>query len=135
MKRSFAIALLSGVLIMNMGMFCHSLCAGGGHDKDRMHHSEAAKMQTSHVMPHGKSCPMSHQMTDHKASGRSHGAKDTSPQTSLKCGCTTGDEASSAYEAALLKPIIADLGPHLTMVSAVISQYSLFSSRDSVPSV
>jgi len=99
MKRSFAIALLSGVLIMNMGMFCHSLCAGGGHEKTRMHHSAAHKMKAAHVMPQGESCPLSHQMTHHKGQGRSHVAKQTLAETFIKCGCTTEDEASSAYEA------------------------------------
>lgn len=133
MKQSFAIALLTGVLIMNLGMFCHSLCAGGGYEKIRMHHSADHKMKAAHVMPQGESCPLSHQMTHHKGQGHSHGANQTLPQTSIKCGCTAEDEASSAYEATLLKPIIADLTPHLKTVSTVAYQHTLFSSRGPVP--
>ena len=134
MKGSFAIALLSGVLIMNMGMFCHSLCAGGGHEKTRMHHSAAHKMKAAHVMPQGESCPLSHQMTHHKGQGRSHVAKQTLAETFIKCGCTTEDEASSAYEVTLLKPI-EDLTPYLKTVSTIPPRHTLFSSREPIPSV
>ncbi|MBI5407716.1 MAG: hypothetical protein HZA18_08515 [Nitrospirae bacterium] len=134
MKQSFAIALLSGVLIMNMGMFCHSLCAGGGHEKTRMQHSAAHKMKMAQVMPQGESCPLSHQMTHHKGQGHSHGAKQTLPETSLKYGCSAEDEASSAYEVTLLKPI-EDLMPHFKTVSTVTPQHTLFSSREPIPSV
>jgi hypothetical protein len=144
MKRSFAIALLLGVLIMNMGMFCHSLCIGGHHEeahgrqypgdergRSMVHHKMAQAMtqEEPQKMPQGESCPMGQDMRQ----GKSDRARHTLPETLIKCGCATEDEASSAYEVTLLKPIIADLTPHLMTVSTVTYQQTLFSSRDPVP--
>ena len=140
MKGSFAIALLSGVLLMNMGMFCHSLCIGGHHEKagGHQHLGDANVHSMTHrtmpqamtqEMPQGESCPMNQDMRP----GKSTSARHTLPETLIKCGCTAEDEASSAYEATLLKPIIADLTPHLKTVSAVTYQQTLFSSRGPIP--
>ena len=148
MKRSFAIALLSGVLIMNMGMFCHSLCIGGHHEKAQgdqhltdahvhqmAHHKMIQEMphkmsqKMPHEMPHGEGCPMGQDMR-HK---NSNSARHALPETLIRCGCTPEDNASSVYEATLLKPIIADLTPHLKTVSTVTYQHTLFSSRGPIP--
>ena len=149
MKRFLAIALLSGVLIMNMGMFCHSLCIGGHHEKagghqhpgdahgHRITHHQMAKQTAAHQMtqktqqgmPHGENCPMGQDMRQ----GKQNSAGHSMPETLIKCGCTSEDNASSAYEATLLKPIIADLTPHFTTVSTVAYQHTLFSSRGPIP--
>ena len=140
MKRFLATVLLSGVLVMNMGMFCHSLCIGGHHEKGQGHqyladahvHPMAQHKMTHKMpqkMPQGESCPMNQDMRP----GKSNSARHTLPETLIKCGCTAEDEASSAYEATLLKPIIADLTPHLKTVSAVTYQQTLFSSRGPIP--
>jgi len=144
MKRFLATVLLSGVLIMNMGMFCHSLCIGGHHEEAGGHQHPAdahvhriAHHQMAHQMiqkmpqgmPHEESCPMGQDMRQ----GKPNSARHPMPETFIKCGCATEDEASSAYEATLLKPIIADLTPHLKTVSAVTYQQTLFSSRGPIP--
>jgi len=164
MKRFLATVLLSGVLIMNTGMFCHSLCIGGHHEKAGghqhsadsqahrlMHHQMApqtaqpiihpmahpmthqmtrqAAQKTPQGMPHGEHCPMGQDMRQGKPDGAGH----SMPETLIKCGCAPEDEASSAYEAALMKPIIADLTPHFKTVSTVTYQHTLFSSRGPSP--
>ncbi len=150
MKCFLAIALLSGVLIMNMGMFCHSLCIGGDHEKagghqhpgdahgHRITHHQTAKQTAAHQMtqktpqggvPHGENCPMGQDMRQ----GRPNSARHPMPETFIKCGCTSEDDASSAYEATLLKPINADLTPHLKTVTTVTYQHTLFSSRGPIP--
>ena len=148
MKRFLATVLLSGVLVMNMGMFCHSLCIGGHQEKAQgdqhltdahvhqmAHHKMIQEMphkmsqKMPHEMPHGEGCPMGQDMR-HK---NSNSARHALPETLIKCGCTPEDDASSAYEATLLKPIIADLTPHLKIVSTVTYQQTLFSSREPIP--
>lgn len=140
MKRFLATVLLSGVLIMNMGMFCHSLCIGGHNEKAHGHqhpanahvHPVAHHKMTQEMpqeTPHGEGCPMGQDMRH----GKSHGVRHTLPETFIKCGCAPEDEASSAYEATLLRPIIVDLTPHLKTVTTVTYQHTLFSSRGPIP--
>lgn len=151
MKRFLATVLLSGVLIMNMGMFCHSLCIGGHHEiggghhhpadasvhslmhHQMAHHTAAQPRQmtqkTEQAMPHGENCPMGQDMRQ----GKSNSAGHRMPETLIKCGCTPEENVSSAYEATLLKPVIADLTPHFTTVSTVTYQNTLFSSRGPIP--
>ena len=80
-------------------------------------------------MPHGEHCPMGQDMRQGKPNSAGHPI----PETLIKCGCTPEDNPSSAYEATLLKPIIADLTPHLKTVSTVTYQQTLFSSRGPIP--
>lgn len=149
MKRFLAAVLLSGALIMNMGMFCHSLCIGGDHGKavghqhpgdahgHRLTYHQTAHQTGAHQMtqktpqggPHGENCPMDESMRQGKPDSAGHSL----PGTLIKCGCTSEDNASSAYEATLLKPIIADLTPHFQTVSTVAYQHTLFSSRGPIP--
>ena len=88
-----------------------------------------AAQKTPQGMPHGEHCPMGQDMRQGKPDGAGH----SMPETLIKCGCAPEDEASSAYEAALMKPIIADLTPHFKTVSTVTYQHTLFSSRGPSP--
>ena len=129
---------------MNMGMFCHSLCIGGHHEeahgrqhsgdahgRSMAHHKMAQAMtqEAPQKMPQGESCPMGQDMRQGKPNSAGHPI----PETLIKCGCTSEDDAYSAYEATFLKPIIADLTPHLKAVSTVAYQHTLFSSRGPIP--
>src|SRR3989304_3788612 len=127
MRQSLSISLLLGVLIMNMGMFCHSLCIGGHHEKagghqhsasahghrithhqmvHQMSHQTAAHQMTEKApqgMPHGENCPMGQGMRQ----GKPDSAGIAMPETLRKCVWPPEGDPFPAIQATLLKPIIA----------------------------
>lgn len=121
MKRFFAIVLLTGVFAMNMDMLCRSLCmVGHGNMNHASHHN-----MTKHEMPQGEMCPITHK-AHHNA------PHHATPQTSIKCDCSTDQEASIGYELTIAEPVL-DLKPHLNIVSKVNSQEIIFLSREPIP--
>lgn len=134
MKKFLATVLLSGVVIMNTGMFCQSLCLGERGEKNHGHASHAAHVShktAKHEMPQseGEHCPLPHEM----AHDTSHGAQHTMPEVFIKCHCHAEDEASSVYYEVTLFKTIKDLLPGLQVVSIVIHRHLNISSIEPIP--
>lgn len=126
MKNFIVLILLAGVLTMNTSMFCQSLCmADGGHKaKSHGHASDHGKHeQQGHQMPEGAMCPADH---------ADHCTHHNTSETSLKCNCSAGDDSSSAYETALIKPI-ADFVHYIHIVPLMDTTLQSYSSMEPVP--
>ena len=125
MKSLVAIILLSGVLAMNMGMFCQSLCLTDHHKgmSSQDHIAHQHHKMSEQKMPNGEMCPVTH---------AGHGAHHTMPQTVIKCGCSSDEGTSSVSETALIKSS-GDLVPYFQVISKVILFNPVFSSREPIP--
>ncbi|MBI3753732.1 MAG: hypothetical protein HY266_06800 [Deltaproteobacteria bacterium] len=118
MRRSCAIVLLVSIFAMNAHMICKSLCMAG---YGNMNHASHTTM-TEHAMPQTPKdiCPITH--NPHHAM----------PQTSIKCGCSTDDEASVGYELTLAEYVF-DLRPYPYIISKIHPHEIIFFSSESIP--
>src|SRR3990172_7139127 len=109
-KKALPIILLIGVLVMNTGILCESLCLAGSHAS---HHKMSHTINES---SEAHECPKSatHHHHDHVKSG-----------TSIKCACAP-DNAASFSDLHLLSGAALDLTPQPYFTSSVIPDKSSF---------
>src|SRR3990172_11841157 len=94
-KKALPIILLIGVLVMNTGILCESLCLADSHiTRHKMSHAKNESSET-------QACPKSatHNLHDHAKSG-----------ASIKCACAP-DNAASLSDQHLLSGAALDLTP------------------------
>ncbi len=105
-RKFFTITLLIGVLVMNTGILCQSLCLSG--------HDDMVKRETK-----GDVCPITH--TSHNAS----------PEALIKCDCSSHFEASLDSEITLTST--ADLTTYLQAISEVQSYNVIVINTEPIP--
>jgi hypothetical protein len=109
-KNFFAIILLIGVLVMNTGKVCQSLCLSG--------HGDMAKHEAK-----GDVCPIAH--SNH------HQSNHTFPDALIKCDCSTHFEASLDNEITLTSAV--DLTPYSYNISEVQSYKTALINTEPIP--
>jgi len=117
MRKSFAIALLFCVLVINIDIICQSLCLSGDNNTADMRASHKA---AKHDMPKSAMCP-----TIHSAGHSSHHI----PKTFIKC-CP--DTVSLKYEFAMTRPV-KDLMPYIYIISKAYPQEKIFLNNEPAP--
>ncbi len=105
-RKIFTITLLVGVLVMNTGILCQSLCLTG--------HDDMVKRETK-----GDVCPITH--TSHNAS----------PEALIKCDCSSHFEASLDSEITLTST--ADLTLYLQNISKIQPYKIVFINTELIP--
>ncbi len=116
-KKALPIILLIGILVMNTGILCESLCLADSHIAlHKMSHAKNESSET-HV------CPKS--ATHHHHDNAKSGA-------SIKCECAP-DNAASFSGLHLLSGAALDLTPQPYFTSSVIPYKSSFMSVDPIP--
>jgi len=116
-KKALPIILLIGVLVMNTGILCESLCLAGSHMS--RHKISHAKNESSEA----QACPKSatHNLHDNAES-----------DASIKCDCSLDNEASLSDQH-LLSEVTLDLTPQLYLISSLILYKSSFMSVEPIP--
>lgn len=119
MRKSFAIALLFGMLVINVDIICQSLCLSGDNNTADMHTSHKA---AKHDMPKSDMCPVIH--------GADHSSHHNIPKTFIKC--CPADNVSLRYELTMAKPV-KDLRPYPYIISKAYPQKTIFLNNEPVP--
>lgn len=122
MKRFSTIVLLLSISVMNMNVFCQSLCMTGHDDMADVH---ASHKPVKHEMPKGDMCPLTDN-NDH------HGSHHSMPQTSLECDCSVEQVASSGFELAVTEDAV-NLQPHFSVVANIQPIEQAFLSNEPIP--
>ncbi len=115
-KKALPIILLIGILVMNTGILCESLCLAGSH-------------QSSHKMSHTKSESSETQACPKSATDNHHDHADSG--ASIKCACAPDDASLSDVHLLSVAPL--DLTPHPYLTSSVISYKSSFMAVEPIP--
>jgi|SRR3989338_7979600 len=113
-RKFFTIILLIGVLVMNTGILCQSLCLSG-HDNMAKHEAK------------GDICPITHASNN----SNHHQSNQTATETFIKCDCSSHFEALLDYET-ILTPAV-DLTPYLQNISEVQPYNVVVINTDLIP--
>ncbi len=128
MRKLSAIVLFAGMLAMNTGTFCQSLCRGSHHLEGPTYndtgHGHAVHMTAKHEMPKGDICPITN--------STNHDTHHSTPQTYIECDCSQDLDTSTGYAVTLTEPS-AELKPHLYIISKLQSSEIVFLSNESIP--
>jgi hypothetical protein len=118
-KGSFAIILLAGVFVMNMGILCESLCLTGSHI------SNHAKSHEKYEFSKTQACPISKTHHNHPNNAES--------KTFIKCNCSHVHEGSLIDAPLLLLEPALNLTPQIYLISNLSQYDSSFISAEPNP--
>lgn len=119
-RKFFTIILLIGVLVMNTGILCESLCLTGHGNMADSHISHNMMSHTKNESSNMQACPIS----------ETHNHSDNiESKTFIKCDCSSDHEASLS-DVTLLSEATFNLTPQTYLISSLIPYKSTFNSAE-----